>query len=164
MISLFESDTTRQKTGTTSYGVKEHVKKSTDIACNFNSADPYNEIILPALIRVKDSYVSEHPALTKIPEWQVDQEYNIQRYKDGEGYFALHCEHSKFEPYRIMAWTLYLNDAESGTYYSEYDAIVEAQQGNLCIFPAFWTHMHCGVTPNIGTKYIATGWFSHLPA
>ena len=38
---------------------------------------------------------------------------------------------------------------------------VEAEQGKGVIWPAGWTHPHKGVTPNIGNKYIATGWFEY---
>ncbi len=164
LINWFESDITRHEPGETSNGVDIEVKKSTDIPCNFNSSESekYNNIIIPALLDGKDAYVNSHPALSNIGEWQLDQEYNIQRYNDGEGYFGMHCEHSRVNSNRIMAWTLYLNDSESGTYYTEYDVTVLARQGNLCICPASWTHMHQGITPNVGTKYIATGWWSYV--
>ena len=164
LITLFESDTLRQNDGGTVSGVDKELKASTDILCNFNSPsfEQYNDIILPVLLRGKDRYVNEHPALSNIPEWKLDSPYRIQRYKDGEGYFAIHCEQTSYRPYRMLAWTLYLNDAECGTYYTEYNATVEARKGNLCIFPTSWTHMHCGVTPNKGIKYIATGWWSYV--
>ena len=31
------------------------------------------------------------------------------------------------------------------------------------MWPAYWTHPHKGVTPNVGDKYIATGWLNYLP-
>ena len=59
-----------------------------------------------------------------------------------------------------MAWTIYLNTVEDGgTYYNEYDKTIDAVEGRLVIFPAFWTHTHQGIISNTKTKYIATGWY-----
>jgi hypothetical protein len=41
---------------------------------------------------------------------------------------------------------------------------MQPKTGRAAIWSAAWTHVHKGVTPNIGDKYIATGWcqFSEL--
>ena len=57
-----------------------------------------------------------------------------------------------------MAWMFYLNDAKSGTEFANYPTI-NAKMGRCVIWPSFWTHLHKGVIPNRGIKYIATGWF-----
>ena len=65
------------------------------------------------------------------------------------------------EPYslRVLAWMFYLNDAKCGTEFMNYPT-VSAKMGRLVIWPAGWTHLHKGVTPNRGLKYITTGWCS----
>ena len=90
--------------------------------------------------------------------------YNLQKYEEGEGFFSLHNEQSGSYPYRLLAWMVYLNDAKSGTEFPYQEMIVEPKEGRTVIWPAGWTHPHKGVTPNEGTKYIATGWFYTLPA
>ena len=87
--------------------------------------------------------------------------YNLQRYNPGQGYHLLHCENSGNGSNRVLAWTLYLNTVTDGggTYYPEYDKTIDAVEGRLCIFPAFWTHAHKGIVSNTETKYIATGWY-----
>ena len=40
-----------------------------------------------------------------------------------------------------------------------YGRIVDAVEGRLVIWPAYWTHIHCGIVSKTQTKYIATGWF-----
>ena len=59
----------------------------------------------------------------------------------------------------ILDSCLYLNTVTDGggTYYAEYDKTIDAVEGRLCIFPAFWTHTHKGIVSNT-FKYIATGW------
>ena len=61
-----------------------------------------------------------------------------------------------------MAWMIYLNTVtdEGGTYFDSYDKTLEAKEGRLVIWPAFFTHTHKGVVSKTQTKYIATGWFS----
>ena len=54
----------------------------------------------------------------------------------------------------------YLNNAKCGTEFMEYPT-VQAKIGRLVIWPAFWTHVHKGVIPNKGIKYIITGWASY---
>ena len=58
-----------------------------------------------------------------------------------------------------MAWMFYLNDAKCGTEFLNYPT-VQAKRGRCVIWPAFWTHVHKGQLPNIGLKYIVTGWIS----
>ena len=97
----------------------------------------------------------------KIGSWRLHRYYNIQKYKEGQGYYALHCEHMYENPQRILAWMIYLNDAECGTEFPYQDITLEAKAGRLALWPAAWTHPHKGVTPNIGNKYIATGWYEY---
>ena len=101
--------------------------------------------------------------LNKSSYWRLCPLYNIQRYNEGEGFFSLHNEQSGSYPYRLLAWMVYLNDATSGTEFPYQDTIVSPTAGRTVIWPAGWTHPHKGVTPNVGVKYIATGWFYTLP-
>ena len=102
--------------------------------------------------------------IDKISQWRLSPSYNIQRY-DGEeeGFFSLHNETSGSYPYRILAWMVYLNDAKCGTEFPYQEKTVTPKIGRTVIWPAGWTHPHRSVTPNVGIKYIATGWFYHLP-
>jgi hypothetical protein len=55
----------------------------------------------------------------------------------------------------------FFNDAKSGTRFYHQKLDMKAKAGRMVIWPAAWTHMHSGIIPNKGTKYIATGWFSY---
>ena len=63
----------------------------------------------------------------------------------------------------MLAWMVYLNDASSGTEFPYQNMTIQAKTGRTVIWPAAWTHPHRGVIPNVGVKYIATGWFYYLP-
>ena len=106
-------------------------------------------------------YSEKYPHLNTLSSWVASSRYNIQRYDDGEGYFMMHCEHDEKTPFRILAWMYYLNDLENGgTKFTNYNMVVHAKKGRLVIWPAYWTHTHCGVISNTQTKYIATGWYT----
>ena len=121
-------------------------------------------IIRDALIKYTSSYRESYPSVDIIDPWNVCDVYNIQKYDPGDGYHALHCEScNSATVHRVMAWMIYLNTVtdEGGTYFSSYDKTLEAKEGRLVIWPAFFTHDHCGVVSKTQTKYIATGWFTY---
>ena len=121
-----------------------------------------NRVIGKALSIGVEKYKEKYPMLSEMSVWNVGQDYNIQKYTEGEGYYVMHCEHEHPNLDRIMAWMIYLNDAKCGTrfYYPRRD--IKAKRGRLVIWPASWTHPHSGITPNRGIKYIATGWFCYV--
>ena len=121
-------------------------------------------IIRDALIKYTSSYRESYPSVDIIDPWNVCDVYNIQKYDPGDGYHALHCEScNSATVHRVMAWMIYLNTVtdEGGTYFSSYNKTLEAKEGRLVIWPAFFTHDHCGVVSKTQTKYIATGWFTY---
>lgn len=164
IIRAFENDERKEKGTVGMNTVVDTVKMSTDLQCNFSVSEfaTYNEIIQPILDEYIDKFVDKYDILNNISMWDLWDGYNIQKYDDGEGYFVLHCEHERIVPLRIMAWMIYLNDAQCGTEFPYLNTTLKAQEGTLAIWSAGWTHAHKGVTPNKGLKYIATGWYSML--
>lgn len=104
--------------------------------------------------------------LYNISEFKLDPLFNIQRYHPGEGYHKFHCERgaNSKDLRRVLVWMIYLNDVTDGGqtefYYQKHKETPE--QGKLVIWPSDWTHIHRGVTSSTQTKYILTGWFSHI--
>ena len=58
----------------------------------------------------------------------------------------------------------YLNDVEDcgETKFKLQNLKVKAEKGKTVIWPADWTHTHCGVVAPTQEKYIVTGWFSFV--
>tara|TARA_B100000287_G_scaffold304465_1_gene287664 strand:+ start:1159 stop:1626 length:468 start_codon:yes stop_codon:yes gene_type:complete len=138
-------------------------KDSTDIPMNFLKKNEVNSLIHSGLKIVCNEYKKIYPILDKLSRWEVNSEYNLQRYYPNQGYHVLHCENagrdSKLE--RVLAWMIYLNDIEDGggTSFPQYNRIIKSEEGKCVIWPAYWTHMHKGIVSKTQTKYIATGWF-----
>ena len=146
----------------------------TRVKCDWEVEDPYKTIftnntfidiiIRDALIKYTPVYRETYPCVDKVDPWNVCSVYNIQKYDPGDGYHALHCENCNAATVqRVMAWMIYLNTVtdEGGTYFSCYDKTLEAKEGRLVIWPAYFTHQHKGVVSKTQTKYIATGWYSY---
>ena len=111
-------------------------------------------------------YLKKYPILLDI----IEQGYNLSDFKfqktyPTQGYHRWHYEYTNIDPYqkRWGVWTVYLNDVEEGgeTEFLYQSLRIPAQQGTLCIFPAYYTHTHRGNPPLSNPKYIATGWLEY---
>ena len=146
---------------------KNRQKICTQSTFNLNEDLIINAYIYKYVKTGLKSYVKKYDFLEECfdkPWCRIAPHYNVQKY-DGEkeGYFSLHNEQSGMHPYRMLVWMVYLNNAKSGTEFPYQKRTVTPKMGRTVIWPASWTHPHKGVTPNIGIKYIATGWFYYLP-
>jgi len=104
--------------------------------------------------------------LPRYPSLQVDAlgstGYKIQKYRRGEGHFTWHVD--SFGPMaeaRVLALILYLNDVTSGgeTEFHHQARAIEPRAGRGILFPTAWTHMHRGVVPQSGDKYVISSFF-----
>tara|TARA_B100000029_G_C17375437_1_gene887772 strand:+ start:284 stop:904 length:621 start_codon:yes stop_codon:yes gene_type:complete len=161
LIGAFEK--ADPKPGVTIKGVNPQYKKCMELKGNVEYPDAVGSIVRNSLCTYLTKYEKKYESINKCPPWKYVKIYNFQKY-DGEedGYKAWHCEHdpAPIPSLRILAWMYYLNDAESGTEFMHYPTI-RGKMGRLVIWPAFWTHLHRGVLPNKGLKYIITGWVSY---
>jgi hypothetical protein len=169
IVSWFEEQSHKIKGLTYDYNGKLKVdnsfKSDIEIPETYLSADILpSQLIYPALCdgieRYKQKYIS---SIDVMNQWRVDDEYNLQKY-DGEedGFKKWHCESAGLTScHRILAWMIYLNQAQSGTEFVHYRT-VRPRTGRLVIWPASWTHVHRSQLPNRGLKYIATGWVSFV--
>lgn len=95
-----------------------------------------------------------------------DTGYNMQRTKPGE-YFNWHTDFFA-DPWanfiRVYTFIWYLTDVTGDGGYTEFanGLIIQPKAGRLLFFPAEFSNMHRGVSPETDTKYIVTGWM-HQP-
>ena len=122
-----------------------------------------NNIIAKSIKEHIEKYKEENPELNLLDKWVIRDNYNLQKYSPGGGYHILHCENYNTGKHRtnILAWMYYLNTVREGggTYFANFDLTVNAVEGRLVIWPAYWTHFHKGIVSKTCDKYIATGWF-----
>ena len=163
LINQFEKSD-EQFVGETMGGFEPDKKKCMQLRIDFNNPSIISTIVKPKLITCLSKYNKKYyENLHWISNWKYHHEASFQKY-DGEedGYKIWHCEHGREETSskRILAWMFYLNDAKCGTeFYNR--STIRAKAGRCVIWPAFWTHTHRGVIPNVGLKYIITGWISY---
>ena len=139
-------------------------KKCLQIKLDLNDSSPSSNIVREKLSLYLNQYRKKYSLeLENTQHWNFFPYAAFQKYNGEEdGFKAWHCEHGNGESdsKRIMAWMFYLNDAKCGTEFYN-SPTIKAKRGRCVIWPAFWTHVHKGVTPNIGLKYIVTGWISY---
>ena len=139
------------------------LKSSQDLTISLFRQDYFvNKIIMSCLLKYSRFYLNKNPELKIFNSWGLSEKYTISKYKPNQGYFGDHFENSHDRNYkRTMAWMIYLNTVvdNGGTYFTNYDKTVNAVQGKLVIWPAYWTHTHRGIPSATEIKYIATGWY-----
>lgn len=91
--------------------------------------------------------------------------YKIQHYRQNSGHFKWHFDAlgpGAWE--RQLAMVIYLNSVERGgeTCFHRQNLKVRPVAGDAVIFPTFWTHMHCGETPESGDKYVVSSFVTFV--
>jgi len=134
-----------------------------DFAWNFRATnEPLNiemhNILSESLVPYGDKYASFRNYMC------ASQDMKVQKTPPKGGFHTWHSEHSPHDnaPYRVLTWTLYLNDIPDGegeTEFLEYGIKIQPKKGLLSFFPAGWQHTHRGNPVYSCDKYIATGWY-----
>jgi len=101
-------------------------------------------------------------------DYRYQQVYlNVQRTLPGEGFHTFHFEKGSMgSNRRIAATMMYLNTVEEGgeTEFLYQHKRFKPVAGQVLIWPAGFTHVHRGLPPLKGEKYIATSWLENVNA
>ena len=111
-----------------------------------------------------NDYKEQWPFLNDLFDSLDIGSFNLQRYYEGQHFRKIHTERAGLSSlHRMFAFMTYLNDVEEGgsTVFSHYGLEIRPQKGLTLLWPAEWTHAHCGNPVIRGSKYIVTGWM-HL--
>lgn len=146
-------------------------KKSTDITFDpsFMNKEPWSLLLEDVIVSVKTGvldYLNRHStAMSKMDPIDLYTYFNMQKYEPNEGFFGWHCERAGVKHSdRLLVWMVYLNNltdrGETEFFYQQHFEAPE--RGKLVIWPSDWTHLHRGVPSPTETKYILTGWFTHI--
>ncbi len=93
-----------------------------------------------------------------------DTGYFLTRYEKGQGFYDWHIDAGNEATInRLFSCLIYLNDVEEGgeTEFFYQKLTIKPVKGRLVLFPAAWTHLHRGVVPVSGDKYIMTTFLTH---
>ena len=143
--------------------INKSIKDSTDLTLFFSDQSDISSIIFNCLNKHFYFYLQKYKDLYSLNELCPKNAFNIQRYYQGQGYSAIHCEHNSKDSTNVLGWMIYLNSVEDGgTEFTNYKKVIECKVGNLVIWPAYWTHSHRGIISKTKTKYICTGWIEFL--
>jgi len=168
-IDYFESNKEKHGQGfmyTQKMIVDTKQKESTDINLNMLHDRAECDILQDyekELILATDKYIEEFEHVNKGSAWAITENFNIQKYKPGQGFKAWHSERNQPNNDRMLVFMTYLNDVDDGGtefFYQKYKT--KAKKGLTVIWPVDWTYTHRGIVSNTKTKYIATGWFSYV--
>jgi hypothetical protein len=146
-------------------------KKSTDITFDpsFMNKEPWSLLLEDVIVSVKAGvldYLNRHStAMSKMDPIDLYTYFNMQKYEPNEGFFGWHCERAGIKHSdRLLVWMVYLNTltdrGETEFFYQQHFEAPE--RGKLVIWPSDWSHLHRGVPSPTETKYILTGWFTHI--
>ena len=112
--------------------------------------------------RVFNTYVDMFGVLKAFSVY--DTGYFLTRYSKGEGFYDWHIDAGNDATInRLFSYLIYLNTVEEAgeTEFFYQKVSVKPVKGRLILFPAAWTHLHRGVVPVSGDKYIMTTFLTH---
>ena len=171
LIDLFESRADQQSSGVSGGIVNKQAKNSVDMTVYPKDLDaPGNEVFksyFESLFACYRDYILQWPLFKEFGGNLEIGAFNLQKYGPGQHFQKVHAERGSLATlHRVLAWMTYLNDLEppdgGATYFNHYDLEVQPKKGLTLIWPAEWTHAHCGNAVVKGPKYIITGWL-HFP-
>jgi hypothetical protein len=168
IIDFFDENPNKHKgcvySGINDLNVNSEVKDSIDLSINFNKNQESCIFNLHHYLCTEiNLYRKKYSFLDDLENWKLNETFNIRKYYPDQAFKKLHCEHGPGDcSVRILAWMFYLNDVKNNgeTYFSYQNKKFKPRQGDLLIWPAFWTHPHKGIPSKKDIKYIATGWIS----
>ena len=162
VIKFFEMSN-RKEQGRAGTKIDLKIKDSVDVPITPSDFIKPDYKVFKDFILILHSVFSEYKS-----NWEILSKLNlslssfhIQKYEEGGHYQSVHTERMSLgSMHRVFAWMIYLNDVEDGgcTYFPHFDLRIKPEKGKLLIWPAEWTHAHCGELVNSGHKYIMTGW------
>tara|TARA_R100000426_G_scaffold16895_1_gene15406 strand:+ start:67 stop:627 length:561 start_codon:yes stop_codon:yes gene_type:complete len=162
LINYFENNIDKAARGT--YGDKQLNNLEIPITIT-NREDFFN--LGECLENGINHFKMQYPYIdTHITPWTTVLSAQLCRYEPKNYYSTIHCENDGAKKYlrRVFAWMFFLNDIEEGggTEFIFQDYIAKPKAGDFYIWPAYWSHLHRGVSAPRERKYILTGWCEYL--
>jgi hypothetical protein len=130
--------------------------------------EAYKEVFdtyFKALGQFASDYMDQFPHLrSHTRSCSINEPPNIQHYPPAGGFFEEHYENAgPVVAKRVLTFQSFLNDIQEGggTRFVYQDYVASPSKGKTVLWPAGYTHVHCGVVAPHEDKYIITGWWSY---
>jgi hypothetical protein len=161
----YENENKIEKGQIGNYKIDKNIKDSFDLGVlpgkkNSGYINAYEHYLGACL----DNYVNKYKFLDQNSFFNLNTDYNIQKYKKGGGFKKWHFERTSpaISANRVLVFMTYLNDVEDGGTEFYYQNIkTKAEKGLTLIWPTDFTHTHKGIISETKEKYIVTGWYSY---
>ena len=120
---------------------------------------------LSEYITVLNSMISDYLTIVDSDAvHKIQTDFNIQSYAPGEGFINWHNERWTTDGIvgeRSLVFMTYLNTVPDGpTHFKHQQLKIQAETGKTIIWPADFTHTHCGEVSETEAKHIVTGWIT----
>ncbi len=148
--------------------LKKKIKMSTDISFlpkhqKTKKWGPLLNVVVDSLYGALEDYHIRYHHGNYCAPIEIHHSFNLQYYKPGEGYPHMHIEAGGLDTCdRLITWMIYLNDVKQKgeTAFPYQDVYCKPERGKIVLWPAGYTHPHCGIISPYEDKYILTGWFN----
>lgn len=171
IIEYCQANYEKSKIGRTMGGINYKYKVTRD--WNFQQIPPdqepltqeefFDRQIFSRVWNVIETYKGTFPSLM-MPDahdycMTHDTGYQIQKYSQNTGFYNAHMDGSPWVQnafFRTLGVIVYLNTVSSGggTGFPFHQTVIDAVQGRVSVFPAYWTHPHEGLMPLSSDKWI----------
>ena len=160
--------TTHSTEGRTMGGVDSQTKRSNDMTFSYLRFSEYgidwtsvmsdiDQSFYTSIAKAVAYYKDQYQALNAWADVE-DTGFQVQRYEMRNGYYRPHVDSlpGTSSGDRVLAAMIYLNTVEEGgeTRFPLHDVRIKPVAGRIVLFPASWTHLHEGLTPLSGDKWI----------
>ncbi len=153
--------------GSTLGGYNPQIKKCLNFTFNKETCDSFNinfddfkkyyEEFNIGLTSAIQMYLEEFPFLNSAPTLWTTQ-LHLQKYDRNTGFYSVHDDGNPWgvAADRALGIIIYLNDIALGgeTLFPEHQLRLKGNAGDIAMFPANWTHPHCGAFPLSDDKWI----------
>ena len=145
--------------------IENSIKDSLDLSISPKDTNNYTTAYRSYLDDCLTNYCEKYEFVDKNYFFNLNINYNIQKYKVGGGFKRWHFERSHpVGTTRILVFMTYLNDVEDGGTEFYYQKLqTPAKKGLTLIWPTDFTHTHKGIISQTKEKYIVTGWYTYTP-
>ena len=166
LIKFFEKSKNKSSGTYSGAKVDKNIKTSTDLVLDITSDNLLVKKYLLNLNLVLNKYKNKYKyADNPQDSWNLEKNFNIQRYLPSEGFFSFHTERAGVaSSLRHLVFMTYLNDVKDDgeTEWFYQNLKIKPEAGLTVIWPTDWTFTHRGIPSKTETKYIVTGWYSYI--